>query len=101
MASIADEFAARVAATPFDLPRYSQPVIGNLSARPLSSIEQIREELVGQLTGSVRWTESVAFMVESGAARFVEIGPGSVLTGLVKRIAPLAETASVAGPEDI
>jgi [acyl-carrier-protein] S-malonyltransferase len=101
MASIAGEFAACVAATPFDLPARSRPVIANLSARPLSSVEQIRDELVGQLTGSVRWTESVGHMVENGADRFVEVGPGSVLTGLVKRIAPLAQTANVAGPEDI
>jgi [acyl-carrier-protein] S-malonyltransferase len=99
MASIADEFATHVAATPFQSP--TAPVIGNLSARPLANQEQIRDELVGQLTGSVRWTESVRFMVEGGVGRFVEIGPGSVLTGLVRRIAPEAETANVAEPGDI
>jgi [acyl-carrier-protein] S-malonyltransferase len=99
MASIADEFAAHVAATPLGFP--SVPVIANLSARPLASRDQIRAELVGQLTGSVRWTESVRTMMEGGAGRFVEIGPGAVLTGLVKRIAPEVETANVAEPGDL
>jgi [acyl-carrier-protein] S-malonyltransferase len=99
MASIVDEFAAHVEATPLGSP--SVPVIGNLSARPLAGSGQIRKELVGQLTGSVRWTESVRTMIEGGVDRFVEIGPGAVLTGLVKRIAPEVETANVAEPGDI
>jgi [acyl-carrier-protein] S-malonyltransferase len=99
MASIADEFSDHVADTP--LARPEVPVIGNLSAKPLSSFEQIRDELVRQLTGSVRWTESVRTMIEGGVKSFVEIGPGSVLTGLVKRIAPEVETANVAESVDI
>jgi [acyl-carrier-protein] S-malonyltransferase len=99
MASITDEFSDHVAATPLALPVI--PVIGNLSARPMSNLEQVRDELVRQLTGSVRWTESVRTMIEGGAGRFVEIGPGSVLTGLVKRIAPEVETANVAESGDI
>jgi [acyl-carrier-protein] S-malonyltransferase len=96
MASIADEFAVHVAATPFDSP--SVPVIGNLSAGPLTSRDEIQEELVRQLTGPVRWTKSVITMVEGGVDRFVEIGPGSVLTGLVKRIVPEMLTANAAEP---
>jgi [acyl-carrier-protein] S-malonyltransferase len=61
-------------------------VIGNTSAGPLESPEAIRAELVAQLTGSVRWTESVQRMAEAGAATFVELGAGDVLVGLVKRI---------------
>jgi [acyl-carrier-protein] S-malonyltransferase len=99
MASIVDEFADHVAAAPLDSP--STPVIGNLSAGPLADSAQIREELVGQLTGSVRWTESVRTMIGGGVGRFVEIGPGAVLTGLVKRIAPEVETANVAEPGDL
>jgi [acyl-carrier-protein] S-malonyltransferase len=101
MSSVVDEFAAHVAATPFESPARCLPVIANLSARPLASVEQIRDELVGQLTGSVRWTDSVRHMAEDGVNRFIEVGPGTVLTGLVKRIAPLAETANVAEPEDV
>ena len=62
-------------------------VIGNTSAGPLESPEAIRAELVAQLTGSVRWTESIQRMAEAGAATFVELGAGDVLVGLVKRIA--------------
>jgi [acyl-carrier-protein] S-malonyltransferase len=99
MSSIVDEFAAHVAVVPLGSP--SLTVVGNLSARPLADGNQIRKELVGQLTGSVRWTESIRTMIEGGVDRFVEIGPGSVLTGLVKRIAPDVETANVAEPGDI
>jgi [acyl-carrier-protein] S-malonyltransferase len=99
MASIVDEFAAHVAATPLASPAI--PVIGNLSALPLTGPDRIRDELVGQLTGSVRWTESVRMMMEEGVDHFVEIGPGAVLIGLIKRIAPAVETANVAEPGDI
>jgi [acyl-carrier-protein] S-malonyltransferase len=94
-----EAFAARVAATPFTAPRI--PVIGNVQARPLATVEELRAELVAQLTSSVRWTASIAAMIEAGVTRFVEIGPGAVLTGLVKRIAPNVETANVATPEDV
>ena len=99
MASAADEFAHHVAATRFEAPL--GPVIGNLSACPLESPSEIRDELIGQLTGSVQWTGSVHKMQEMGATRFVEVGPGDVLTGLVRRIAPEAETAVLRTPEDI
>ena len=94
-----EEFAARVAATPFTQPQIT--VIGNVRAAPLATVEEIRTELVGQLTSSVLWTASIEAMIRAGVTRFVEIGPGSVLTGLVKRIAPDAETANVGTPEDV
>lgn len=99
MASAAEEFAARVAATPFTAPVV--PVIGNVHAEPLTSPRQIREELVAQLTSPVRWTASIKGMIAGGATRFVEVGPGSVLTGLVKRIEASVGTANVGTPEDI
>jgi [acyl-carrier-protein] S-malonyltransferase len=61
-------------------------VYANTTAQPLSSIEAIRDELAAQLTGSVRWTSSVQAMSGAGITTFVEVGPGEVLTGLVKRI---------------
>jgi [acyl-carrier-protein] S-malonyltransferase len=94
-----EEFAARVAATPFTQPQIT--IIGNVTAAPLTSVEEIRSELVGQLTSSVLWTASIEAMTRAGVTRFVEIGPSAVLTGLVKRIAPDAETANVATPEDV
>jgi [acyl-carrier-protein] S-malonyltransferase len=94
MAPAAEDFAAHVASVPFAVP--ATPVIGNVNAGPLNSIDKVRNELVAQLTSPVRWTASVGHMVGMGAQRFVEIGPGSVLTGLIKRIAPGVETANVA-----
>lgn len=62
------------------------PLYGNLTAAPLTSVDAIRHELDAQLTGSVRWTESVQAMVAAGAEQFIELGPRDVLVGLLKRI---------------
>jgi [acyl-carrier-protein] S-malonyltransferase len=99
MASAAEEFARHVDATPFRAPL--APVVGNLSACPLETPEEIRAELVGQLTGSVQWTGSIYKLQELGAQRYVEVGPGDVLTGLVKRILTEPAVANVRNPEDI
>jgi [acyl-carrier-protein] S-malonyltransferase len=99
MAPAAEAFAAHVEATPFQAPRI--PIVGNVTARPLETPEEIRRELVAQLTSPVRWTDSIRWMAAGGAGRFVEIGPGQVLTGLVKRIEPEAATANVAEPGDL
>ncbi len=71
------------------------PVIGNVSAGPLLSADAVKQELMAQLTSPVRWTGSVQAMVERGVGRFVEIGPGNVLTGLVRRIAKDVETVNI------
>ncbi|HEU5015838.1 MAG TPA: ACP S-malonyltransferase [Roseiflexaceae bacterium] len=71
------------------------PVISNVTAEPLTSAESIREELVAQVTAPVRWIASVQRMAAMGVDTFVEIGPGSVLTGLIKRIAPEARLVNV------
>ena len=62
------------------------PVIGNTSGRPLDNVEAIRRELNAQLTGRVDWTASMTYAVGAGVNTAVEIGPGSVLTGLMRRI---------------
>jgi [acyl-carrier-protein] S-malonyltransferase len=93
------KFADRVAATSILQPH--TPVVGNVDAAPLATVEAIRAELVAQLTAPVRWTASIKRMIADGAARFLEIGPGSVLTGLVKRIDPDVETGNVGTPEDL
>ena len=62
------------------------PVIGNLLARPLTTPAEIREELTAQLTGQVRWTDSMRYRLAHGVTQFIEIGPGDVLTSLMKRI---------------
>ncbi len=93
------EFADRVAATPMLQPHTT--VIGNVDASPLATVEAIRAELVAQLTAPVRWTASIKRMIADGATRFLEIGPGSVLTGLVKRIDPTVETGNAGTPDDM
>ena len=64
------------------------PLIGNVTARPLTSAAEIKADLQAQLTSMVRWSESVREIIAQGVRTFVEIGSGSVLTGLVKRIDP-------------
>jgi [acyl-carrier-protein] S-malonyltransferase len=77
------------------------PVVVNVLARPVDTAGEIVGCLVGQVCGTVRWRESVAWMAEAGVDRFVEIGTGKVLSGLVKRIAPAASTATVGTPADV
>ena len=72
------------------------PVVANTSGLPLTTVEDIREELERQLCSCVYWQRSVEYMAAQGVDRFVEIGPGNVLTGLVKRIARGAAAVSVA-----
>ncbi len=84
MAPVNDEFASFVRAAEMQGP--AVPVYGNLGASPLLTVDANRGELEGQLTAGVRWRESVQNMIRDGAARFIEIGPGNVLTGLLRRI---------------
>jgi [acyl-carrier-protein] S-malonyltransferase len=72
-----------------------------LLAAPITDPAEIRQRLVEQVTGTVRWRESVAYMAEQGVATFYEIGAGKVLSGLVARIAPGATGISVGAPADI
>jgi [acyl-carrier-protein] S-malonyltransferase len=64
----------------------SVPVIGNVNARPLTTPEEIKTELIEQLCNCVQWQHSVEFMIKNGVTTFYEIGPGKVLSGLIKRI---------------
>jgi [acyl-carrier-protein] S-malonyltransferase len=84
MASVVNEFRAAVEATPLRVPR--APVVANISARPLASVAEIRDELAGQFTWPVRWTASVRWMIGQGITRFVEVGSKAVLSKLVERI---------------
>ncbi|MDE8347051.1 MAG: ACP S-malonyltransferase, partial [Acidocella sp.] len=77
------------------------PLVANVSAAPATDPAEIRDLLVAQVTATVRWRESVLEMVALGVDRFVELGAGKVLTGLVKRIAPDATCLSAATPADI
>ena len=77
------------------------PVVANVTARPIVDAEGIRRALVAQVTGTVRWRESVAFMAGAGVNYFLELGSGKVLTGLLKRIAEGATGVAIGTPADI
>jgi [acyl-carrier-protein] S-malonyltransferase len=77
------------------------PLVANTSARPIQSAADIRRELVEQVTAPVRWIDSIETMVSQGITSIVEIGPGAVLTGLVKRIAPELQRTNMATTKDI
>jgi [acyl-carrier-protein] S-malonyltransferase len=80
----------------------SKPVIVNVTARPTSDVEAIRKHLVEQVTGMVRWTESIGWAAgEGGVGELYELGTGKVLTGLAKRIAPDAQATAINTPADI
>jgi [acyl-carrier-protein] S-malonyltransferase len=77
------------------------PVVANVEAAPITDPAAIRDALVRQVTGTVRWRESVAYMAAQGVEAFYEIGSGKVLTGLVKRIASGASATAIGTPEDV
>jgi [acyl-carrier-protein] S-malonyltransferase len=79
--------------TPFNQP--TCPVYQNVSACAISNPLEIKKNLIAQLTAPVRWTQSVKQMFADGAKEFIEVGPGKVLQGLVKKIAPEAEVKSI------
>ncbi|WP_027000136.1 ACP S-malonyltransferase [Eisenibacter elegans] len=87
------ELAEAIAQTPFRKP--IAPVYQNVNALPATDVATIKQNLIAQLTAPVRWTQSVQQMAQDGATNFVEVGPGKVLQGLVKKIAPQAQAASL------
>ncbi|MCC7524834.1 MAG: ACP S-malonyltransferase [Chitinophagaceae bacterium] len=87
-----NELASAIATTPFNTPNC--PVYQNFTGLPVTEPAEIKKNLVDQLTGAVRWTQSVQKMIADGASRFTEVGPGKVLQGLILKI---DKTASVEG----
>lgn len=94
MQAAADAFATVLAQAPIAAP--TVPVVQNVTARATTDPAAIRDALARQITGSVRWTQSLCVMRDMSASRFVEIGPGNVLTGLAQRTLPDAEAVPVA-----
>lgn len=88
-----EELAAAIEATHFNTP--SCPIYQNVTALPSTDINVIKKNLIDQLTAPVRWTQLVQNMVKDGGTTFIECGPGKVLQGLVKKIAPAAEVSSL------
>lgn len=90
------ELEAAINATHFNQPIC--PVYQNVTAGAVSDPDEIKANLVAQLTAPVKWTQTVQQMVADGATHFVEVGPGKVLQGLVKKISPEAEAVSAVAP---
>jgi [acyl-carrier-protein] S-malonyltransferase len=88
-----EELASAIASTKFSTPMC--PVYQNVNALPSTDIEVIKKNLMDQLTAPVRWTQLVQNMVKDGGTSFIECGPGKVLQGLVKKIAPQVEVSSL------
>lgn len=86
------ELQAAIEATEIKAP--SCPIYQNVDAQSYTSPEQIKANLIAQLTGAVRWTQTVQNMLADGAEAFVEVGPGNVLQGLVKKVDRQAQTSS-------
>lgn len=99
MAPAADAMAEALAGVAVKPPVI--PLVANVLAQPITDPAVITRSLVQQVTGTVRWRESVLFMAQAGVNVFYEIGAGKVLTGLIKRIADTATASSIGTPEDV
>jgi [acyl-carrier-protein] S-malonyltransferase len=99
MQPAADAMAAALASVRVKPPLV--PVVANALVRPIRDPADIVRALVAQVTGTVRWRESIAFMAAAGVTTFYEVGAGKVLSGLVRRIAESARGVSIGTPEDV
>jgi [acyl-carrier-protein] S-malonyltransferase len=99
MQSITADFQKAVERTPFAAPAI--PVIGNVTAVPLHTVDEIRAELSAQLVSTVRWTESVQYMLAHGVDTVIELGPKDVLTGLLKRTDRDASRVTLSSTESV
>jgi [acyl-carrier-protein] S-malonyltransferase len=98
MASIQDEWNQSVNDCAMDDPLI--PVIGNVHAMPMTIADELRNDIKAQMDSRVRWTESVREMLKSGTQAFIEVGSGSVLLGLIRRIDSTASGYPVGSPSD-
>jgi len=93
-----DEFSKILARVPFRDPRV--PMLGNVHATMIQTADGLRRELAEHLVHGVQWTDTIRRMAANGVTDFVEIGPGRVLTGLIKRIVPDAHAVALDAPGD-
>jgi [acyl-carrier-protein] S-malonyltransferase len=84
-----------------DIKDINIPLVANTTAKAITSAESIREELLNQLCQSVRWQNSIEYMLSEGVGTFIEIGPGKVLSGLIKRIDKIVRTLNIGDLETI
>jgi [acyl-carrier-protein] S-malonyltransferase len=98
MSSAQEEFYHAVVMAPIKDAQI--PLVGNVDAMPITDEVDLGADLQGQLTTRVRWTDSIRAMRQAGVETFIELGSGSVLTGLLKRIDPEAQGVALGEPED-
>ncbi|WP_374310595.1 ACP S-malonyltransferase [Methylocella sp.] len=99
MRPAAEKMAAALAEVSFRAP--AAPLVANVAAAPVVEPDEIRRLLVAQVTGAVRWRESLVYMAGAGVSAFVECGAGKVLSGLVRRVVEGASGLSVGAPADL
>jgi [acyl-carrier-protein] S-malonyltransferase len=99
MQPAAEAMAAALAGV--DIKKPKAPLVANVSASIIDEPDSIRASLVAQVTGAVRWRESVLAMAQHGVDHFIELGAGKVLSGLIRRIAEGATCASIGAPADV
>ena len=99
MQPAADAMAAALAGVTVKSPVV--PVVANVLAKPIRDPVDIVDALVAQVTGTVRWRDSIAFMADAGVTQFYEVGAGKVLSGLVRRVAEGASGVSIGTPDDV
>jgi [acyl-carrier-protein] S-malonyltransferase len=91
----------RNAISEFNFNKPSVPIVANATAQPLTDLEAIKEELVSQIVRPVQWQQSVETMITQGVTTFFEMGPGEILTKLIKRISPGAQTFNISSAQTI
>jgi len=99
MQPAADGMAEIMATLKFNDP--AVPIIGNTTAKPLATAGEVKEELLAQLCNCVQWQRSVEYMVNNGVSNFIEIGPGRVLAGLIKRIDRNVKIINIGNAEEV
>jgi [acyl-carrier-protein] S-malonyltransferase len=99
MRPAAEKFTLALKDTMIAKPQF--PVVSNVDASPASDAGKIRDNLAKQITSSVLWDDSVRYMAAQGVTDFIEIGPGKVLKGLIRRIDKNLNACNIEKPEDI
>jgi len=99
MQSAVAGMAKAIASLPFHNPAI--PIIANTTAQPITTAESIKTELLSQLCSGVQWQQSIEYMINEGVSTFIEIGPGKVLSGLIKRINESVRTVNIGDAETI
>jgi [acyl-carrier-protein] S-malonyltransferase len=99
MQSAAEGLARAV--SQFDFSNPLVPIVANHTARPASTAEEIRSGILQQVCGCVHWQSSIEYMIDAGVSTFVEIGPGRVLTGLIKRITKDVEVLNISDVDSL